>query len=212
MLEGATSNKVEGWVPRTRIGKMIQEGRIVSMEEVFAEGHKIHEPEIVNLLLPDLQEEVINVNLVQKQTDAGEKSRFKAVVAVGNRDGYIGLGSGKAKQVRTAIEKASVDARLNIILVRRGCGSWECGCGKLHSLPFQVNGKCGGVDIVLIPGPRGLGIVASEVAKVILGLAGVKDIWTRSSGSTRTIPSFASAVFDALKKTYSLVTPAEWVR
>jgi small subunit ribosomal protein S5 len=207
-----SSERVESWAPRTRLGKMIQEGRITSMEEIFNEGQKIREPEIVDVLLPDLQEEVININLVQKQTDAGEKSRFKAIVAVGNRDGYIGLGAGKAKQVRTAIEKGAIDARLNITLVRRGCGSWECGCGKPHSLPFQVRGKCGGVDILLVPGPRGLGIVASEAAKVILGLAGVNDIWTRSFGATRTVPSFAYAVFDALRKTYSLVTPTEWVR
>jgi len=210
--ERGTEARVESWVPRTRLGKMIQEGKISSIEEVFAEGQKIREPEIVDVLLPDLQEEVININLVQKQTDAGEKSRFKAIVAVGNRDGYAGLGSGKAKQVRTAIEKAAMDARLNIVQVRRGCGSWECGCGKPHSLPFQVRGKCGGVEILLVPGPRGLGVVASEGAKVILGLAGVKDVWTRSFGSTRTVPSFAFAVFDALKKTFRLVTTAEWVR
>jgi small subunit ribosomal protein S5 len=191
---------------------MIQEGRISSMEEIFMEGLKIREPEIVDLLLPDLQEEVININLVQKQTDAGEKSQFKAIVAVGNRNGYIGLGGGKAKQVRTSIEKAAANARLNISFVRRGCGSWECGCGKQHSLSFRTIGKCSGVEIVLIPGPRGLGLVASETAKVILGLAGIKDCWTGSSGSTRTIPSFAYAVFGALRKTHSLVTPEDWVR
>ena len=207
-----SNEKVEGWMPRTRLGKMIHGGQISSMEEVFMEGLKIREPEIVDVLLPDLQEEVINIGLVQKQTDAGEKSRFRAIVAVGNRDGYVGLGSGKAKQVRTAIEKAAVDARLNITPVRRGCGSWECGCGKTHSLPFQVRGRCGGVEIVLIPGPRGLGLVASEATKIILGLAGVKDCWTRSYGSTRTVPSFAYAIFDALRKTYSLVTPKDWVR
>jgi len=210
--QSRSSERLETWTPRTRLGKMIQEGRISTMEEIFMEGQKIREPEIVDVLLPDLQEEVININLVQKQSDAGEKSQFKAIVAVGNRDGYIGLGGGKAKQVRTAIEKAAMDARLNITLVRRGCGSWECGCGKQHSLPFQVRGKCGGVEILLVPGPRGLGIVASEAAKVILGLAGVNDIWTRSFGATRTVPSFACAVFDALRKTYSFVTPVEWVK
>ena len=204
--------KVEGWMPRTRLGKMILESQISSIEEVFMEGLKIREPEIVDILLPDLQEEVINIGLVQKQTDAGEKSRFRAIVVVGNRDGYVGLGSGKAGQVRTAIQKAAIDARLNINPVRRGCGSWECGCGKPHSLPFQVRGRCGGVEIVLIPGPRGLGLVANEAAKTILGLAGVKDCWTRSYGSTRTVPSFAYAIFDALRKTYSLVTPKDWVR
>ena len=203
--------KVEGWVPRTKLGKMISEGSISSIEEIFAEGFKIREPEIVDALLPELQEEVININLVQKQTDAGEKSQFKAIVVVGNRDGYVGLGSGKASQVRTAIQKAAVDARLNITLVRRGCGSWECGCGRPHSLPFRVRGKCGGVQVVLIPGPRGLGVVASEEGKIILDLAGVKDCWTRSYGSTRTIPSFACAVFDAIRKTYGFVTPKDWV-
>jgi small subunit ribosomal protein S5 len=203
---------LEEWVPKTRLGKMIQEGRITSMDEVFLSGLKISEPQIVDALIPDLQEEVINVNLVQKQTDAGEKSRFKAIVAVGNRDGYIGLGSGKASQVRTAIQKAAATARLNIIPVKRGCGSWECGCGKPHSVPFQVEGKCGGVRVVIVPGPRGLGLVASEVAKVILGLAGVKDLWIRSYGSTRTVPSYAYAVFDGLRKTYSLITQADWVR
>ena len=207
----SSNDKFENWVPRTKLGKMILERQISSIEELFMEGLKIREPEIVDILLPDLQEEVINIGLVQKQTDAGEKSQFRAIVVVGNRDGYVGLGSGKARQVRSAIEKAAVDARLNITPVRRGCGSWECGCGKHHSMPFQVRGECGGVEIVLIPGPRGLGIVASEAAKVILGLAGVKDCWTKSYGSTRTVPSFAFAVFDALKKTYLLVTPKDWV-
>ena len=204
--------RIEAWVPRTKLGKMVRDGHVTSVEEIFAEGLKIREPEIVDVLLPELQEEVININLVQKQTDAGEKSRFKAIVAVGNRDGYIGLGAGKAKQVRTAIEKAAVDARLNLILVRRGCGSWECGCGRPHSLPFQVRGKCSSVEVLLVPGSRGLGLVANEVAKVVLGLAGVKDCWTKSFGSTRTVPSFAYAIFDGLRKTYSLVTRAEWVR
>jgi small subunit ribosomal protein S5 len=205
-------SNLEQWVPRTRLGKMIQEGRITSIEEVFLAGLQVREAQIIDALIPDLQEEVININLVQKQTDAGEKSRFKAVVAVGNRDGYIGLGSGKASQVRNAIEKAATDARLKLVPVRRGCGSWECDCGRPHSIPFQIEGKTGGVKVVFVPGPRGLGLVVSEVSKVILGLAGVKDVWTRSYGSTRTIPSFAYAVFDALKQTYSLITPTDWVK
>ena len=203
---------IEEWVPRTRLGRMVHEGRISSLEEIFMEGLKIREPEIVDILLPDLQEEVINISLVQKQTDAGERSRFKAIVAIGNQDGYVGLGSGKAAQVRTAIEKAAIDARLNITPIRRGCGSWECGCGQPHSLMLETTGKCGAVRVKIIPGPRGLGLVASEVAKVILRLAGVKDCWTRSYGPTRTVPSFAYAVFDALRKTYEIVTPYDWVR
>jgi len=203
---------LEQWVPKTRLGKMIQEGKITTMEDLFLSGIKISEPQIVDALIPDIQEEVINVNLVQKQTDAGEKSRFKAIVAVGNRDGYIGLGNGKASQVRNAIEKAAANARLNIVPVKRGCGSWECSCGQQHSVPFEVEGKCGGVRVEIVPGPRGLGLVSSEVAKTIFGLAGVKDLWMRSFGSTRTVPSYACAIFDGLRKTYNLITTADWVK
>ncbi len=202
----------EEWVPRTRLGRLVLEGKVTSLEEIFAEGQKIKESQIVNFLLPELEEEVINVNLVQKQSDAGEKSKFKALVAVGNKDGYFGLGGGKASQVRTAIEKAAGNARLNITLVRRGCGSWECGCGLPHSLQFETIGKCGGVRVQIIPGPRGVGLVSSETAKVILRLAGIKDCWMKSRGSTRTVPSFAYAIFDALKRTYDIVTPMDWVR
>ncbi len=209
--ESQRAESLEEWMPRTRLGRLVLEGKISSLEEAFAEGMKIREPEIVDLLLPNLEEEVIHVSIVQKQTDAGEKTRFKSIVAVGNGDGYVGLGSGKADQVRTAIEKAASDARLNITIVRRGCGSWECGCGQPHSLPFETVGKSGSVTIRIIPGPRGLGLVASEIAKVILRLAGIKDCWTRSYGQTRTVPSFAYAVFDALRKTYEIVTPLDWV-
>ena len=205
------AQKLQEWKPRTRLGKLVLEGKITSLEESFAEGMKVREPQIVDMLLPNVEEEVINVSLVQKQSDAGEKSRFKAIVAVGNRDGYLGLGAGKAPQVRNAIEKAAADARLNIIIVKRGCGSWECGCGQPHSLPFETVGKRGSVKVRIIPGPRGLGLVASEGAKSILKLAGVRDCWTKSRGSTRTIPSFAYAVFEALKKTFEVVTPADWV-
>jgi small subunit ribosomal protein S5 len=205
------TKRLQEWKPRTQLGRLVVEGKINSLEESFAEGMKIREPQIVDMLLPNIEEEVINVSLVQKQSDAGEKSRFKAIVVVGNRDGYLGLGAGKAPQVRNAIETAAADARLNITIVRRGCGSWECGCGLPHSLPFETVGKRGSVKVRIIPGPRGLGLVASEGAKSILKLAGVRDCWTKSFGSTRTVPSFAYAVFDALKKTFEMVTPKDWV-
>jgi len=200
------------WMPRTALGRMVLEGRIGSIDEIFAQGMKIQEAEIVDALLPNVEQEVLNINLVQKQSDAGELSRFRALVAVGNTGGYVGIGVGKAKQVREAIEKGVTDAKLNVVPVRRGCGSWECGCGGDHSLPFKVRGKRGSVAVDLIPAPRGLGIVAGEAARIILRLAGIKDCWTRSYGSTRTIPSFAYATYDALKNTYGVVTPKDWVR
>ena len=167
-----------GWIPKTKVGKFVQDGHIVSLEEIFTQGMKIMEPEIVDVLLPNLQQEVLGIGFVQKQTDAGERSRFKAIVVVGNGEGYVGVGDGKARQVRTAIDKATIQAKLNIIPVRRGCGSWECGCNLPHSLPFEVKGKCGSVRIEIIPGPRGLGLVGGEIPKIILRMAGIKDCWT----------------------------------
>lgn len=198
------------WIPRTSLGKMVLEGRLTSLTEIFNQGYKIQEPEIVDTLIPDLQQEVLDINLVQKQTDAGEKSRFKALVVVGNYDGVFGLGVGKAKQVRAAIQKATIDAKLNITPVKRGCGSWECGCRDPHSIPFVVAGKCGSVRIQLLPGPRGLGVVAGQVAKKVISFVGIKDCWSKSYGSTRTVPSFAYATYDALKNTYQMVSPTDW--
>jgi len=201
-----------GWIPKTKVGKFVQDGHIVSLEEIFTQGMKIMEPEIVDVLLPNLQQEVLGIGFVQKQTDAGEQSRFKAIVVVGNGEGYVGIGDGKARQVRTAIDKATIQAKLNIIPVRRGCGSWECGCNLPHSLPFEVKGKCGSVRIEIIPGPRGLGLVGGEIPKIILRMAGVKDCWTRTYGSTSTLASTAFAVYDGLRSTYRVVTPEDWVR
>ncbi len=208
-MSGA-EERTGAWVPRTSLGKMVLEGRISSMEEVFNQGYKIREVEIVDSLLPDLKQEVLDVNLVQKQTDAGEKSRFKTLVIVGNFNGFIGFGIGKAKQVRDAIQKGVFDAKLNIFPVKRGCGSWECDCDELHSIPFRVSGKCGSVRVELIPGPKGLGIVASDVAKTIISFAGVRDCWTKSNGSTRTATSFSIATYNALRNTYSVLTPKDW--
>jgi small subunit ribosomal protein S5 len=190
---------------------MVQGGQVVSLEDIFTQGLKIKEPEIIDILLPGLKQEVLGIGFVQKQTDAGEKSRFKAIVAVGNGAGFLGVGGGKARQVRSAIDKATLAAKLNVVPIRRGCGSWECGCGQPHSIPFKVRGKCGSVGIEIIPGPRGLGLVGGETPKTILAMAGVKDCWTRSYGSTSTLGSMGYAIYEALRSTYRIVTPKDWV-
>ena len=145
------SSEEEFWVPRTRLGRLVYEGKIVSIDEVFSQGYRIQEAEIVDRLLPNLRQEVLDIGIVQKQTDAGEQSRFRVVVAVGNEDGVIGVGSGKAKQVRLAIEKATMYAKLNVIPVRRGCGSWECGCDYLthYHLGLKVNVEVLGLFLYL---------------------------------------------------------------
>ena len=205
------ADPLDGWVPKTELGKLVMDGQISSIFEVFEEGYKIKEVQIVDALVPDLKDDVININLVQKQTDAGESSRFTALVAVGNGHGLIGVGLGKAKRVRNAIEKGIRLAKLNLYPVRRGCGSWECDCGEGHTLPFKVTGKAGSVVVTLLPGPQGLGLVAGDTAKQVLKLAGVKDCWSKSMGKTTTTNSFAFATFEALKATQAIMTPQDWV-
>ncbi|RLG64776.1 30S ribosomal protein S5, partial [archaeon] len=116
---------METWEPRTRLGRMVKEGLITSIDEIFKNNLRIKEPEIIDILLPELYYEIVNVNIVQRQTDAGEKSRFQVLVCIGNKDGYVGVGLGKHAQIRYAIQNAIRDAKLNIIPVLRGCGSWE---------------------------------------------------------------------------------------
>jgi len=202
---------LEEWVPKTRLGRLVKEGHITSLEEIFQQAVPIREPEIIDMLLPNLREEVVDINLVQKQTDAGEISRFKVTVVVGNENGYVGIGEGKRSEIGPAIRDAIRDAKLNIVPVRLGCGSWECGCGTPHSLPFKVTGKTGSVEVTLIPAPRGTGLVVANTIKVVLSLAGVKDIRSFTRGHTKTTANFVKAAYEALRNTYSFITPYDTV-
>jgi small subunit ribosomal protein S5 len=192
------------WRPKTRLGSLVSEGKITSLFEIFENGWKIREAEIVKALLPEIKSEVVSAGIVQKQTDAGELTRFVAIVAIGDGNGWFGIGRGKAPQMRNAIEKATNNALLNIIPIRIGCGSWECKCGRNHSIPYKTSGKGGSVKVELIPGPRGLGLVAGESIKNLLALAGIADVWTRTYGSTSTSSSIAYAVYDALRKVHGI--------
>jgi small subunit ribosomal protein S5 len=183
---------------------MVLSGKITSIEQIYENGLRIQESEIVKHLLPDIKSQVVHVGIVQKQTDAGEMTRFNAVVAVGNEAGWFGIGKGKAAQMRLAIDKATNAAYLNVIPVKLGCGSWECRCSQRHSVPFKVSGKGGSVTIEIIPGPRGLGLVAGENIRSLLKLAGLKDSWTKTFGSTSTMSSTTKAIFNALRSTYSV--------
>lgn len=203
---------LEKWVPRTKTGKLVLEGKITSLKEVFERNLPLIEPEIVDYLLPDLKYVRIDTKIVQKMTDAGRRSKFQVVVIVGNEDGYVGIGIGKAKQYTEALAKAIRDAKLNLAPVRRGCGSWECRCAQPHTVPFAVEGKSGSIRIVLKPAPRGTGLVAGDIAKIVLRLAGIRDVWTESFGETRTTINFAKAVVNALQNTYRFITPLEWAR
>ncbi len=189
------------WNPKTGLGRMLLDGEITTMSEALATKLPLREPEIVDILLPDMADEVIDLNMVQRMTDSGRRVKFGVTCAVGNADGFVGLGRAKGKEVGPSIRKGIDEAKLNIIEIKRGCGSWECGCGRPHTLPFEVRGKAGSVEVVLKPAPRGIGLAVGDVSKSILTLTGIKDAWGFAKGHTKTTVNYALATFDALKRT-----------
>lgn len=194
------SFNMEDWEPKTKVGRMVKDGTITDIDEIFEKGLPIMELEIVDALLSDLEEEVMDVNLVQRMHKSGRKVNFRVIVAVGNKNGYVGLGQGKAREVGPAIRKAVDDAKYNIIKVRRGCGDWGCVCGREHTVPFKVEGKTGSVSVILMPAPAGVGLAVGDVGKTILKLAGIADVWSQTSGQTQTTVNYANATFEALKQ------------
>lgn len=189
------------WVPKTRLGKMVRGGQITSMRDALATGLPLREPEIVDVLLPDLGDDVTSVNMVQRMTDSGRRVRFSIQAVVGNRDGFVGVGMAKGREVGPTIRRAIDNAKLEIIEVRRGCGSWECGCGTPHTVPMMVVGKSASAEITVKPAPRGVGLAVGDIAKKVLGLAGIKDAWGFARGQTRTTVNAAQAAYDAMRRT-----------
>ncbi len=208
----------EAWKPKTELGKKVKSGEIKSMEEVTELGNKILEPEIVDSLLLNLESEFINIGQskgkfgggkrsiwrqTQKKTKEGNKPKFSTMIVVGNRDGYVGLGRGKAKETMPAREKALRQAKLNIIKIIRGCGSWE-GLPAPNSIPFAVWGKCGSVRIKLMPAPNGIGLCIENECKKMLALAGIKDVYSKTFGQTKVKINLLQACFNALKSLSSV--------
>lgn len=203
-------NPLDDWQPLTRLGEMVKSGQITSIDEILKSNYVIKEKEIIDSLIPELQEEVIDIEMVQKQTDAGQQSRFKCSVVVGNKNGFVGFYSSKNKEVGPGIRKAISKAKLNMIPVKRGCGSWECNCGGHHSIPFETSGKMGSVRVTLIPAPKGTGLACSDTAKLVLSLAGITDVWTITKGNTKNRTNMAKAVFNALENMYRMMTKYQW--
>jgi len=137
----------DGWEPRTRLGRKVQNGDISSMEQALDSGLPLKEAAIVDQLLPGLEDEVLDINMVQRMTDSGRRVKFRCVVAVGNRDGYLGYAQARDDQVGGAIQKAIDVAKLNIIKVDRGSGSWEDQPGGTNSLTRTATGKAGSVTV-----------------------------------------------------------------
>jgi small subunit ribosomal protein S5 len=209
----ARENALAKWIPKTIIGKQVKANKIKNIDEILGK-YKILEPEIVDLLL-DLKSDLLAIGQskgkfgggkrrvwrqTQRKTQEGNVPTFGCLSVVGDGNGHIGMGYGKAKETLPARSKAARDAKLKIMKIKRGCGSFDCSCKEKHSIPFKVEGKCGSARIILIPAPQGTGLVVGDECKKILRLAGIRDIYGKSFGQTRTTINLATACMRALKK------------
>ena len=202
--EDESKPNLADWKPKTKIGMMVKNGEITTIEQIFAMGRPIKEVEIIDTLLPNLEDKLIEMASVQRMTKNNRKQKFRATVIMGDRNGHVGIGVGKDVEAKPAIQTAMRDAKHHMISIGLGCGSWECNCGTHHSLPLATRAKCGSAEIILKPAPRGVGIAASATVRSVLELAGVKDMWTFSKGRTRDKYNAALATFNALNSLNSL--------
>jgi small subunit ribosomal protein S5 len=201
------------WKPKTKLGKLVRDNKIKDIDEALK--FRILESEIVDILL-NLKSEVLNIGQAkgkfgggkrrawrqtQKKTAEGNVPTFACMVVVGNENGYFGLGYGRAKETLPARAKALRRAKLGLIKIKRACASFDCNCGEPHTVPFIVEGKCGSCRVKLMPAPQGTGLVIGDECKKVLRAAGIKDVYSMSSGQIRTTINLAKACADALKKT-----------
>jgi len=206
--KGKGGGDKEEWIPCTKLGRLVKDGKIRNIDDIYYFSMPIKEYQIVDFFLPSLKDEVMKIMPVQKQTTAGQRTRFKAFVIVGDNDGHVGLGVKSAKEVATAIRGAIIAAKINVIPVMRGY--WGNKIGAPHTIPCKVSGKCGSIKCRLIPAPRGTGLVAAKIPKKVLAYAGVDDCFTSSRGATSTGGNFVKAVFAAVKATYGYNFPDLW--
>ena len=213
--EKREAQELMDWTPKTVLGKEVHEKKVKNVEEIFERNLKILEPQIMDTLIPNMESELIKIGQskgkfgggkrrawkqTQKKTAEGNVPTFACMTVVGDKNGHVGLGYGKAKETLPAKQKALQRAKLNIIKIRRGCGSFDCTCSEPHSIPFQVEAKVGSSRIILMPAPKGTGLVIDGECKKVLSLAGIKDIYTLSFGQTRTKINMVKACMKALRK------------
>ena len=208
------------WTPKTELGRKVQKGEVTTIDEILESGQAILEPEIVDSLLK-LESELLLIGQAkgkfgggqrrifrqtQKKTREGNKPKFTTMAVIGNKDGYIGIGLGKSKETVPAREKAIKNAKLNVFKIARGSGSWESDSKEPNSIPFAVTGKCGSVELTLMPAPKGKGLCVEKECAKILALAGIQDIWSKSFGQTKNKINMIKACEKALKQLTKMKT------
>ena len=207
---------LEQWKPKTKLGILVKSGKIKNIDEALK--YKVLEQYIIDSLLT-LKSEILNIGQAkgkfgggkrrawrqtQKKTKEGNVPTFACMAVVGNEEGYIGLGSGKAKETLPARSKAIRNAKLNIQKIKRGCASFDCVCGEPHTVPFIVEGNSGSCKVKLMPAAQGTGLVVGDELKKILKLAGIEDVYSVTTGKIRTTFNLAKACINALEKTNSM--------
>ena len=203
------------WNPKTQLGKEVKAKKIKDLDEILKNGRKILEAEIVDSL-GNFRSDLISIGQskgkfgggkrrawrqTQRKTKEGNVPTFSTLAVVGDENGHVGIGTGKAQETLPARDKAIRKAKLNVIRVTRGCAGFDCACSEPHSVPFKVTGKGGSVRVTLIPAPQGTGLVVAKEMKKVLQMAGIKDVYSRTIGNQRTTFNLMKACIDALKKT-----------
>jgi small subunit ribosomal protein S5 len=207
---------LEDWIPKTALGRQVKSKKIKEIDEALK--YKILEPQITDVLL-NINSDILNIGQAkgkfgggkrrawrqtQRKTKEGNVPTFSCMAVVGNNDGYVGLGYGRAKETLPARAKAVRKAKLNVMKIKRACGSFDCTCGEPHTIPFVVEGKAGSSRVKLMPAAQGSGLVAGDELKKILKAAGIKDVYSVTKGKKRTTINMAKALMDALSKTMEM--------